>query len=263
LYLGIPDCILTDPGAGGNCLVGAYDDNSGSFSASVSVSGFVSTPKQTSSVWSGYVATQASAYTTAAASLIIPAVTCPAEASSSVVMWTGIGGNNGQETLVQNGVTDTCDEGVNEGWEAFYESNPQKSATKLKRLPVQPGDLLAVRTVVTGNSVTYTFHDTTEDWLKTLPPMTIPTSTPTTSAECIVEAPREGSGAITPLSDFGSMEFQTCSFVAGGVNCKILSRCTDGSVTTSQTLVKGNSVLAAPESPLGDGNAFAVNWERP
>ena len=117
--------------------------------------------------------------------------------------------------------------------------------------PVQPGDAMSASVVAAGGGVfTLTLTDSTQGWTQT----TNQTSDTAQlgSAEVIAEAPSDGTGAVLPLSNFGTVNFTDATVdntAFGNENPSAL------------TMVSASNVTEATPSALTGGNAFTVTWD--
>jgi hypothetical protein len=172
-------------------------------------------------------------------------VTCTATTTFSS-FWVGLDGD-GTATVEQTGTEADCDGGT-PSYQGWFEMFP--NAPVFFDNPVQPGDAMSASVVAAGGGVfTLTLTDSTQGWTQT----TNQTSDTAQlgSAEVIAEAPSDGTGAVLPLSNFGTVTFtdSTADNTAfGNENPGAL------------TMVSASSVTEATPSALTGGNAFTVTW---
>jgi hypothetical protein len=117
--------------------------------------------------------------------------------------------------------------------------------------PVQPGDAMSASVAAAGGGVfTLTLTDSTQGWTQA----TSQTSDTAQlgSAEVIAEAPSDGTGAVLPLSNFG-----TVSFTNATVDNTAIGNENPGALT----MVSASDVTEATPSALTGGNAFTVTWD--
>ena len=135
--------------------------------------------------------------------------------------------------------------GVGHGGER-HEYHPVAVTGPLGDRERQPGLADAAR-AAGGGVFTLTLTDSTQGWTQT----TSQTSDAAQlgSAEVIAEAPSDGTGAVLPLSNFGTVNFTDATAdntAIGNEN------------PTALTMVSGNNVTEATPSALTGGNAFTV-----
>jgi hypothetical protein len=201
----------------------------------------------TSENWAGYVSDgDAGTFTSVSASWAQPAVTCTATNTFSS-FWVGLDGD-GTATVEQTGTEADCDGGT-PSYQGWFEMFP--NAPVFFDNPVQPGDAMSASVVAAGSGVfTLTLTDSTEGWTQT----TNQTSDTAQlgSAEVIAEAPSDGTGAVLPLSNFGTVTFTDATAdntAFGNENPSAL------------TMVSASNVTEATPSALTGGNAFTVTWD--
>jgi hypothetical protein len=200
----------------------------------------------TSENWAGYVSDGgAGTFTSVSASWAQPAVTCTATNTFSS-FWVGLDGD-GTATVEQTGTEADCDGGT-PSYQGWFEMFP--NAPVFFDNPVQPGDAMSASVVAAGGGVfTLTLTDSTQGWTQT----TNQTSDTAQlgSAEVIAEAPSDGTGAVLPLSNFGTVNFTDATAdntAFGNENPSAL------------TMVSASNVTEATPSALTGGNAFTVTW---
>jgi hypothetical protein len=173
-------------------------------------------------------------------------VTCTATNTFSS-FWVGLDGD-GTATVEQTGTEADCDGGT-PSYQGWFEMFP--NAPVFFDNPVQPGDAMSASVVAAGGGVfTLTLTDSTQGWTQT----TNQTSDTAqlASAEVIAEAPSDGTGAVLPLSNFGTVNFADATAdntAFGNENPSAL------------TMVSASNVTEATPSALTGGNAFTVTWD--
>jgi hypothetical protein len=197
--------------------------------------------------WAGYSsAGNPGTFTSVSASWTQPAVTCTATDTFSS-FWVGLDGD-GTDSVEQTGTEADCNGGaaVYQGW---FEMFPQ--APVFYDNPVQPGDAMSASVVANGGGAfTLTLTDSTQGWTQT----TDQTSNIAQlgSAEVIAEAPSDGTGAVLPLSNFG-----TVSFTNATADNTALGNENPGALM----MVSADDVTKATPSALTGGTAFTVTWD--
>ena len=201
----------------------------------------------TSENWAGYAsAGNAGTFTSVSASWTEPAVTCTATNTFSS-FWVGLDGD-GTNSVEQTGTEADCNGGA-ATYQGWFEMFP--NAPVFYNNPVAPGDAMSASVVANGGGAfTLTLTDSTQGWTQT----TNQTSNTAQlgSAEVIAEAPSDGTGAVLPLSNFGTVSFTDATVdntAVGNENPSPL------------TMVSANNVTEATPSALTGGNAFTVTWD--
>ena len=200
----------------------------------------------TSENWAGYVSDGgAGTFTSVSASWAQPVVTCTATNTFSS-FWVGLDGD-GTATVEQTGTEADCDGGT-PSYQGWFEMFP--NAPVFFDNPVQPGDAMSASVVAAGGGVfTLTLTDSTQGWTQTT--NQISDTAQLGSAEVIAEAPSDGTGAVLPLSNFGTVNFTDATAdntAFGNENPSAL------------TMVSASNVTEATPSALAGGNAFTVTW---
>jgi hypothetical protein len=197
--------------------------------------------------WAGYTsAANPGTFTSVSASWAQPAVTCTAPDTFSS-FWVGLDGD-GTNSVEQTGTEADCNGGA-AAYQGWFEMFPQ--APVFYDNPVQPGDAMSASVVANGGGAfTLTLTDSTQGWTQT----TSQTSDTAQlgSAEVIAEAPSDGTGAVLPLSNFGTVTFTDATAdntAFGDENPSAL------------TMVSAGNVTEATPSALTGGNAFTVTWD--
>jgi hypothetical protein len=184
--------------------------------------------------------------------------------------WVGLGGSGSQSSaLEQTGTQADCTADGSTDYCAWYELVP--AAPVRLDLAIQPGDHISAEVSVNGSDVTVSLSDQTtgQSTTKTLQ-MDNPDAT---SAEWIAEAPSacDGSGSCQtlPLSDFGSVQFNSATATANGHTGTI-----SDPNWTAQPVELGSSGIsdvsyssgsgassANPSSLSSDGSSFCVAYQ--
>jgi Peptidase A4 family len=207
--------------------------------------------QEESTNWAGYADT-AGTYTSVSASWTQPAGTCSSGDQYSA-FWIGLDGYS-SSTVEQTGTEVDC-VGRAAEYYAWYEMYPGPAENYSNT--VKAGDhFTATVTWLGGDKFSLYIHDSTEGWSHTTDASL--TSTPArTSAEVIVEAPCcTDSGAILPLTDFGSV-----TFTGATANGEPIG--TPGLDPVEVNMVGGSGKLEVTCSALtNDGENFTCTWGR-
>ena len=220
--------------------------------------------------WSGFLVT-GSLFSKVTGGVIVPNLTCPPrsakDADQVVWIWAGIGGTATEgNALVQDGVRGSCASGTQK-WSAVLESNPHVYTT-VQTLPVtiNSRDRVSFTVTVVGSQATYAVSDLTTGQHASVT-QRVPTVVPEHSGECVVEAPLEPTGVVSPLPDFGTVTISGCSVTTSlGAVCPVPlgTGCPDGTTYTRVEMATSNNastVLAkVPVPPLG-AKTFHVLWD--
>jgi len=197
--------------------------------------------------WAGYTsAGNPGTFTSVSASWAQPPVPCTATDTFSS-FWVGLDGD-GTNSVEQTGTEADCNGGA-AAYQGWFEMFPQ--APVFYDNPVQPGDAMSASVVANGGGAfTLTLTDSTQGWTQA----TSQTSETAQlgSAEVIAEAPSDGTGAVLPLSNFG-----TVSFTNATVDNTALGNEHPGALT----MMSAGDVTEATPSALTGGNAFTVTWD--
>jgi hypothetical protein len=231
------------------------------------------TSTSTSTNWSGYVAHGSGVHFRYVASLWTqPKATCTPGNPTYSAVWVGLGGYSlTSKALEQVGTEVDCTASGHTVSTAWYELVPAPSTGI--RMTVHPGDLMAGRVSVAGNSVTVALTDRTRHkaFIKTMPA----SSLDLTSADWIVEAPSECNGDGTncqalPLANFGTEKFaraavQTTHRQNGAISSSLWG-------TNAITLIPGgggqhytgyvsaSQGQSAPSPLLDSGSSFSLTY---
>jgi Peptidase A4 family len=162
-----------------------------------------------SSNWAGYAVHRSGVkYREVTAVWRQPAARCAAGLPGYSAMWIGLGGfSESSDALEQIGTEVDCSFSGQIKSSAWYELVP--AASRLIKLTVRPGDLIAASVKVNGHTVQVSLDDTTRhrSFAKTLHASSVDVS----SADWILEAPSDCISATIcqtlPLADFGSASF--------------------------------------------------------
>jgi peptidase A4-like protein len=197
--------------------------------------------------WAGYTsAGNPGTFTSVSASWAQPAVTCTATDTFSS-FWVGLDGD-GTNSVEQTGTEADCNGGA-AAYQGWFEMFPQ--APVFYDNPVQPGDAMSASVVANGGGAfTLTLTDSTQGWTQTTSQAS--DAAQLGSAEVIAEAPSDGTGAVLPLSNFG-----TVSFTNATVDNTAMGNENPGALT----MVSASDVTEATPSALTGGNAFTVTWD--
>ena len=201
----------------------------------------------TSENWAGYTsAGNPGTFTSVSASWAQPAVTCTATDTFSS-FWVGLDGD-GTDTVEQTGTEADCNGGA-ATYQGWFEMFPQ--APVFYDNPVQPGDAMSASVVANGGGAfTLTLADSTQGWTQTTNQAS--NAAQLGSAEVIAEAPSDGTGAVLPLSNFGTVSF---------TNATADNTALGNENPAALTMVSANDVTEATPSALTGGNAFTVTWD--
>ena len=173
-------------------------------------------------------------------------MTCTATDTFSS-FWVGLDGD-GTNSVEQTGTEADCNGGA-AAYQGWFEMFPQ--APVFYDNPVQPGDAMSASVVANGGGAfTLTLTDSTQGWTQA----TSQTSDTAQlgSAEVIAEAPSDGTGAVLPLSNFGTVSF---------TNATADNTAMGNENPAALTMVSASDVTEATPSALTGGNAFTVTWD--
>jgi len=173
-------------------------------------------------------------------------VTCTATDTFSS-FWVGLDGD-GTDTVEQTGTEADCNGGA-ATYQGWFEMFPQ--APVFYDNPVQPGDAMSASVVANGGGAfNLTLADSTQGWTQTTNQAS--NAAQLGSAEVIAEAPSDGTGAVLPLSNFGTVSF---------TNATADNTALGNENPAALTMVSANDVTEATPSALTGGNAFTVTWD--
>ncbi len=217
--------------------------------------------------WSGYVATgntSTAGFRYVQATFTVPSVNCTETPNGVTGAWVGLDGvgyNFGTDTSVeQDGIAGECDSGT-PSYYAWWESYPNEAVEA--DFSISPGDAIEAAVFWNANApasqrYNYVLTDvTTGASLNTLQPCG--GSCHLSSAEVITEAPTDSTGQITPLADYGIVNYENIA-----VTDKSGQRAGFTSPNWKDTEViqanSANQILSTPSSLYG-GAAFSTYWE--
>jgi hypothetical protein len=214
------------------------------------------TVAEVSTNWSGYAAT-GSAFRAVSGSWRVPTVTCPADTTTYSSQWIGIDGY-GTETVEQDGTETDCDHGT-PYYGAWYEMYGDDAVNYGYEVPVpnpsdrvSPGDAMTASVSISGSTWTLAIADTTAPWNYSIGISDASFDPQRSSAEWIVERPEVG--ALTPLSDFGSVSFTGAS-AADSVSSGPISAFAFEPIEMADP-----TLLAAPGALTAQGQSFDDQW---
>lgn len=221
--------------------------------------------------WSGYAVHRTGVrFRSVSGEWRVPTVSCTPGAVGYSSVWVGLGGYSlSSSALEQTGSEADCTRSGRAHYFAWYEMVP--AVPHSLSLTVRPGDLIRASVSAAGHQVTIAVSDLTAG--RTFRRSFHPSELDITSAEWIVEAPSECTGAgqcfALPLADFGqaSLSAANATTTAGR----------DGAITspwwnsTEITLVPHSTRLfanmaeppgeAIPSSLTAGGSAFTVSYQ--
>jgi hypothetical protein len=214
--------------------------------------------EQTSSNWSGYVAT-GDTFKSVGASWTVPTISCPASTTDYSSHWIGIDGD-GSDTVEQDGIEADCING-SPYYGAWYEMYGDSAVARGDEVPlspstypVSPGDAITASVSVAGSTWTLTISDSA--WPQPFH-INIVWSTPSqASAEWISERPEVGCDTcLASLADYGSASFTgstaTGAHTTGGISAFTF---------TPIEMENGSDLLSAPGALSGSGADFTDTW---
>jgi Peptidase A4 family len=225
--------------------------------------------------WAGYAVasskTKNVSFSSVSGDWTQPAVNCSAGSPSDSAFWVGLGGYTG-EHLEQIGTSADCSADGQAVYSAWYELVP--AAEVAVSMTVEPGDQFSARVAVSGQTVTLSISDLTQN---TTVSRKLHMSSPTvSSAEWIAEAPSECDSSsaqdcrILPLADFGSVRFTDADASAAGRSGSITSGLGSVEALTLEAnpgfgrmFVASAQADATAEPLSGSGASFSVNWVQP
>jgi hypothetical protein len=216
--------------------------------------------------WSGYGINGGGTYTTVQGSWTVPSVSYQSYSGSPDVeassTWIGIGGQDGDETLIQIGTMQAAAPNGDAEYFAWYEILPATEVPiSRKQYPIKPGDTITATIQCTAACVPYGLST----WVLTLTnagkwpqpyTITLQYASSLTSVEWIMEGPCiKDCGSSSPgfayMPNYGSTTFSAIS--VNNVNPK-LSRSPNGIIMKDPN---GNAT-SMPSDPIG--NSFTVNF---
>jgi hypothetical protein len=164
---------------------------------------------QASSNWSGYaVHSDGVRFREVSGQWRVPKLDCSARLASYSAMWVGLGGFSARaRALEQTGTEADCAANGQAVYSAWYELVP--AASRTLAMTVRAGDIMRGEVKVSGRRVTVTLADLSRRHSSFSGTFT-PSALDVTSAEWILEAPGNCSGAscvTLPLANFGRAAF--------------------------------------------------------
>jgi hypothetical protein len=216
--------------------------------------------------WSGYGINGGGTYTTVQGSWTVPAVSYQAYSGSPDVeassTWIGVGGQDGDETLIQIGTMQAAAPGGDTEYFAWYEVLPDTEVPiSRKQYPVKPGDTITATIQCTAACAPYALST----WVLTLTDagnwpqpytITLQYASSLTSVEWIMEGPCiKECGSSSPgfayMPNYGSTTF---SAISVNNTAPKLERSPNGIIMKDPN---GNAT-SMPSDP--NGNSFTVNF---
>src|SRR5215471_13280741 len=194
--------------------------------------------------WSGYAA-HGKTYQKISASWVEPTGHCTSRGTFSS-FWVGLDGFP-SHTVEQTGTEVDCAGGRAKyfGWYEMFPAPPVNFSNA-----VHPGDHFTGSVTFTGSGhYTLVLKDTTQGWSHTVHKTR--TGAHHSSAEVIAEAPSTFSGAVLPLTNFGTAHFS---------NAKVNGAAMGSASPTKIIMVNGSGRAKVSVSALAGGTAFSVTW---
>ncbi|MGD0982088.1 MAG: G1 family glutamic endopeptidase, partial [Solirubrobacteraceae bacterium] len=212
---------------------------------------------QTSSNWSGYVATGGT-FSAVTASWTVPAVTCNSTSPSYSADWVGIDGES-SATVEQDGTESDCLGGSPsyDAWYELYGDNAFHSGDEVElsksAYPVKPGDSITAAVSVISGAWTLTVSNATESWSSVT---RVSWSTPAqSSAEWVAERPTIGM-SLPSLANFGTVAFTGAAATDASASGPI----SDFIFAPIEMLASPSDVLASPGQLDQTGADFTATW---
>ncbi|MGP8125784.1 MAG: G1 family glutamic endopeptidase [Nitrososphaerales archaeon] len=188
----------------------------------------------------------------------VPGSHCAPNQTSTVLVWVGLGGNNGGG-IEQIGTRNDCVDG-RPSYSAWYELWPSQSSTMpLTGLAVGPGDNVSASVRYSGQTKSFDFllGNGTETASFSLPYADSSVS----SAEWVVEAPGFTNGTRLPLLNFTTVSFSGAFATIGNHTGTITGL---GSQPFSNlfalTYSCQNDTMAQPGPVANGGEDFTITW---
>ena len=236
--------------------------------------------------WAGFASYAPSgsvSYAAAYASWVVPTATCIGHTSSSAASWVGLDGFHGV-SVEQIGVDTNCLAGSPTyfaWWEVFdarvsLPVTPITRDSKNEPFVVKPGYIVSASVLhpAPGNSDPASFlvqisTDNLGGGGQSFS-RTVYWKAAASSAECIAEAPKSGSG-IVPLADFGVMTWMACDAVDTQGYTHVLARgirydsqqnaSLDPTDTRQLSMARGGTIRALTTVSTGGSLEDEVNWQ--
>jgi Peptidase A4 family len=205
--------------------------------------------------WSGYMAS--GTFWSVSGSWTEPSVTCTTP-SSTAAFWVGLGGGSSYP-LYQVGSGVLCQNGspVHILWYELLTATSQPPQTIVRQ--ISAGDAVSVTVDLrgSGRGGRVDLVDRTASW-STQVGFT-PQSTSLGTVEWVAEATTStSSGAVSPLADFGSIVYQSCSANGGQASLSGLPN----AQLTQVTLHDAHGGMATPGPVAAQGGGFTVTYGR-
>ena len=215
-----------------------------------------------SSNWAGYVAVKKDANNITLTNTVkyvkgswtVPEVDCTSTPNGLTFVWVGIDGY-GSSTIEQIGTSSKCVNSNAEyyGWYEFYPS----PAVFVPSFPVSPGDNITAEVKYLPKKDKFRLRITNTDTGEVFSVTKKIANAKRVSAEWIVEAPKNSSGAVVPLSDFNEVVFTNAEAKLG----KNMGKINDPSWTNYEVDMFYSDGLKADTSSLSsNGDSFSVDW---
>ena len=212
--------------------------------------------------WAGYAVT-GTPISVVSGSWVVPAATCPKNATQLDSTWVGIDGfASSDPTVEQIGTDSDCSKTkrAHRGsptYYAWYEMYPAGVVALLPATyPVAPGELISGSVTVTGSS--YTLFITNGVWHVSFVNQTSPGHPQNASAEWITEAPtncKPSGCTVVQLADFGLLSFSNAL-----ANGKAVSSPAFTSTQIDMSNKSGKKLRAKTSALSPAGTSFTVTW---
>ncbi len=210
--------------------------------------------------WAGYAvnATKESQAEFVNGTWVVPESHCSLNQTSAVLVWVGLGGNNGGG-IEQTGTRNDCVDG-RPSYSAWYELWPSQSSTvPLTGLTVGPGDNVSASVKYSDQTKTFDFRlgNGTETVSFSLPY----TDPSVSSAEWVVEAPGFTNGTRLPLLNFATVGFSG-AFATIGYHTGAITGFGSQPFSNLFALTYScqNDTLAQPGPVTNGGEDFTISW---
>lgn len=211
--------------------------------------------------WAGYVAVKKDSNNITLTNTVkyvkgswtVPEVDCTSTFNGNTYIWVGIDGYL-SSTIEQIGTSSRCVNGNPEyfGWYEFYPNPPNRIDFE-----VQPGDNITAEVKYLPKKNKFRLRITNIDTGEIFSVTKKVPNAKRNSAEWIVEAPKNSSGAVVPLSDFNEVNFNNAETTIKGTSGKI----NDPSWSNYEVDMFYSGGLKADTSSLSEsGDSFSVDW---
>jgi hypothetical protein len=208
--------------------------------------------------WSGYFDdnSKGNTYSKVSAKWTQPKATCTST-TSLAVFFAGIDGAVSTSTTVEQAGSLILCSGGKAAYATWWELFP-KNAVKVVGTTVVPGDAIAASVSKSGTTYTFKVTDSTHPANSfTATKSCAATTCKDQSAEFIAERPSSSTGALFPLSNFGTWTVKSAS-VTANTGTGTISTFPD----TQLTMVnKSGKILAVPGALNSTGNSFTDVWK--